>query len=698
MPTSFWKPTKGKIKKEGSAQVPLVSNLTNEKTQDSQGNPPIKVEGLKFMSKKKRNPKNIKVLSIILGVLLAFALSIYFFLVKPGLEVAKAVQDLKGSAGLVQSGFTNRDLIQMRQGFDEAEKGLEKLRQVRNKKFGWASKVGFLRTYYNDSEYAIVAGEHAILAGRELATLSEPFADAIGLRVSEDQEPTQLSLVDAISSWVSIMPQLATDIDSVLGELSLAGESLEKIDSQKYPEKIKGVEIRSNLERAQKLLSSLNEAGPDLKKALVVIPRLLGTENNELRYMIIMQNDKEIRPTGGFWTNYATFKIKNAMLNSDFSSHDMYSIDEALSQIDAWYDFPDAPGPYATYLKVQHLYARDANYSPDFPTSVEKFMEFYNMAIPIEPLIIKPVDGVFSIDTLVLEELMDITGPVTVGGVTYSSDNVVLELEKLASLTMKEQVGRKAVLGNLMQAMLINVFESDNNLWPSLIEKGVDLAMRKHILVYMNDPEAQELLKSYNFAGTVDEIQPNEDYAYLVSTNLGGDKTNWFVKKKVTHKLQKDGDRWLRTVVADFTYEQPDNEHAVFGKRYQDWLRLYVPEGSELVESTGFDTQLSGGDELQKTFFDGFLTLSPGETRQIVFKYHLPQGFGPFGKKESAVESSGSSSALVLKKSENKKGLYRLIIQKQPGIKSETHLVEVPGYSEEIVLTKDVAFEHTLAN
>ncbi len=698
MPTNFWKPTKGKMKKEGSDKLSPVANLIGEKTPSSQGASPMKAEKFKFMSIRKRNPKTVKVFSIVLGVLLALGLSIYFFLVKPGLEVAKVANNLKGSVGLVQSGFTNRDLIQMRQGFDEAEKGLEDLRLVRDKKFGWVSKIGFFRSYYNDSEYAIAAAEHAILAGRELATLSEPFADAIGLRISEDQEPTQLSLIDAISSWVSIMPQLATDIDSVLSELSLAGEFLEKIDPQKYPEKIKGVEIRSNLERAQKLLTSLNESGPDLKKALVLIPRLLGTDNNELRYMIIMQNDKEIRPTGGFWTNYATFKIKNAMLNSDFSSHDMYSIDEALSKIDAWYDFPDAPEPYATYLKVQHLYAPDANYSPDFPTSVEKFMEFYDMAISVEPLVIKPVDGVFSIDTVVLEELMEITGPVTVGGITYSSENVVLELEKLASLTLKEQVGRKAVLGNLMQAMLINVFESDNNLWPSLIEKGVDLAMRKHIMVYMKDPEIQELLKTYNFAGTVSEVGEGEDYAYLVSTNLGGDKTNWFVKKKVTHKLQKDGDRWLRTVVADFTYEQPDNDHAVFGKRYQDWLRLYVPEGSELIESSGFDTRLSGGNELQKTFFDGFFTLSPGENRQIVFKYHLPQGFDPFEEEGLVLESTGSSSKLDSKKDKSKKGIYRLIIQKQPGVKSEVHSVEIPGYSEEITLTKDVVFKHTLVN
>jgi len=55
------------------------------------------------------------------------------------------------------------------------------------------------------------------------------------------------------------------------------------------------------------------------------------------------------------------------------------------------------------------------------------------MAGRVIPSEIKPVSGVIAIDTNVLAELMDITGPVIVNGITYAPDNVVLELEKLAT-------------------------------------------------------------------------------------------------------------------------------------------------------------------------------------------------------------------------------------------------------------------------
>ncbi|GIW69615.1 MAG: hypothetical protein KatS3mg101_0362 [Patescibacteria group bacterium] len=136
----------------------------------------------------------------------------------------------------------------------------------------------------------------------------------------------------------------------------------------------------------------------------------------------------------------------------------MYSIDLTLDLIDATYDFPDPPGPYGKYLLVERWYARDMNYSPDFVTSMDQFLKFYNMAGRINPTEVKPVDGIFAIDTQVISELLEVTGPVTVNGVTYTKDNVVFELERIASLALKEQAGRKRVLGYLMQAMLDQCF------------------------------------------------------------------------------------------------------------------------------------------------------------------------------------------------------------------------------------------------
>ena len=396
---------------------------------------------------------------------------------------------------------------------------------------------------------------------------------------------------------------------------------------------------------------------------MTIIPGLLGVGTGENRYMIIMQNDKELRPTGGFWTNYATFKINNALLSSDFSSKDMYSIDLTLDQIDAYYTFGAPPFPYGKYLKVERWYARDANTSPDLPTSIDNFMKSYNLAMKIDPYNVKPIDGIVAVDTQVIRELMAVTGPVTLNGITYNSENVVLELEKIASLALREQSNRKGVLGSLMGAMLQNVFNSEESLWSKLIDKAVDLMARKHIQAYVFNPDAQVLLEKYNIAGRiVDPVQG--DYSFIASTNLGGDKTNWFVSKEVTHILAKEGTKWTDTVKIKYTYKEPSAEFAPFVKRFRDWVRVYAPLGSTSLSMTGSEDGNGTDTERNKTYFWGYVELGPNETKELTFKYSLPDGVIKDGK-------------------------YTLYLQKQAGIDHELHTVLINGSTRTIDLNTD---------
>ncbi len=641
-----------------------------------------KTEPTNFNMPKKKPGKFIKCLAGISGVLLALIVVLgavfYIAVYRPAFAVVKQLDIVKADVTAARDAVVKRDLVTLEKTLTKLDGDLKDLRVVRNSNFGWAETFGPTKDYFSDSEHFINAGLYGIDAAREGITLVKPFADAAGLKVTEDlpvegvEEPEQkVSLLDAFTTWISVMPEVANNIDGVLAQLEKVGKELSYVDPQRYPEKIRGIELRSAIEKPQRILSQLKDYAPDIKQALTIIPGLLGVDTGEKRYMIIMQNDKELRATGGFWTNYATFKLNNGVLSSDFSSKDMYSIDITLDAIDAYYTFPKAPAAYNRYLKVERLYARDANISPDFPTSVDQFMVFYKLAMPINPTEIKPISGIFAIDTQVIREFMEITGPVTVNGTTYSSDNVVLELERIASLALREQAGRKKVLGDLMEAMLVNVFESDKNLWSKLIEKGVDLAVRKHVLGYSFDPQAQALLEKYNFAGRIiDPVQG--DYSYVVSTNLGGDKTNWFVNKDVNNSVTKEGNRLLRTVTIKYTYPDPDGIYGDFIKRFRDWVRVYAPLGSEFVSVDGSEDGTMSDQERNKTYFTGYVELGPRESKEMVFKYYLPDGV------------VGAD------------GVYNLYVQKQPGIEGDTYSVTANGKAEPITLKTDYTFSAKL--
>ncbi len=633
----------------------------------------INTKGKKVkMSKEKRKIGTVgKIIFGFLGLFLVFLVILFIFVIRPGLSLYADAQVLKDDFSSIGDEFQNRDLVSLNEVLDKTEADLKKVKNDKDEKFAWAKNTKMFKAneYYSDFDRFVSAGLYGVDAIREASKVITPFADAAGLKVSPDQElPKAEGLMEAFQGWISVMPKVADEMDGVIEKVSQIGEVLEPVNVDKYPEKIGNVEIKSNIDFVKNTLSDADDYAPDIKKALQILPRVLAVGTPTKRYMIIMQNDKELRPTGGFMTNYATFKISNGLLDSDFSSKDMYSVDLTLDEIDAYTDFPDPPYVYGSLLKVERWYARDMNSSPDFVTSMDQFLKFYNMAGRINPYEIKPVNGIIAIDTNVISELLEVTGPVTVNGITYTKDNVVLELEKIASLALAEQANRKRVLGDLMQGMLINVFESDSNLWPKLIEKGIDLAVRKHISFYIFDDEVQALLDKYGIGGRVKE-DVNGDYSMIVSTNLGGDKTNWFTSKKVDHSLEKQDDRWVRTVKLTYTYTQPSSEYGALVKRFKDWVRVYAPAGSELISVEGSEAPAYNisDQERDKVWFSGYLELGPGESKEITFKYYLPS---------DAINNN-----------------YKLTIQKQSGIDKEKHTVNYNGQIKEIELIKDTTVE-----
>lgn len=662
------------VNKESTINSPDVSSSARDNVQGKS------MSKDKFSSIKTKNKKGfLKGLGITGVVLLTIgsilALVSYIFIISPAISLYASTKTLQEDFDTISEALRSRDLVELEKATYKTDEDLDKLREAREDKFGWAKdlKAFKINEFYADSERFINAGHLSMDALRETSRIVTPFADAAGLRVSEEEElkEEEEGLMEAFQTWVTIMPQVADEMDGVLVILADIGEELEPVDTSKYPESFRGVAIRDNVEFAKNTLVNAEEFGPDIKRALVIIPELLGVGSPVAkRYMVIMQNDKEIRPTGGFWTNYATFKIKDGLLQSDFTSKDFYSIDYAIDVIDAFYDFPDAPPAYTKYLKVERWYARDTNSSPDLPTSVDNFMFYYDLGMRYAPAEVKPVDGIITIDTKVIEEMMEVTGPVTVNGLTYNSENVVLELERIASLSQREQINRKGVLGNLMEEMLVNVFESETDVWSKLIDKSVDLAIRKHIQGYLFNEEGQALLEKYDFAGRIKD--PVEgDYSYVVQTNLGGDKTNWFVEKMVDHELTKENDRWVRTVKLTYKYEQPGEEYAPFVKRFRDWVRVYTPLNTELISIEGSEDETGTGEERNKKYYHAYVELGPGEMKEITFKYYLPEGV-----------ITGDD--------------YQLLIQKQPGIDKEVHVVNVQGKTSTLELEKDETFNAKL--
>ena len=356
-------------------------------------------------------------------------------------------------------------------------------------------------------------------------------------------------------------------------------------------------------------------------------------------------------------TAYAIMKVKKGEVKPVLSD-DIYALDEKFKSR------TPAPEPILKYLpKVPYWYMRDMNLSPDFRVSMEEFMKAY------EKTKLPKVDGVIAVDTHLLLNLLRVLGPVGVSGYgTFSAEEVpacncpqvIYELESFADkATPFIRDDRKAILGPLMNSILANVLGSPKEKLPALFEVGMNALQEKHVLFYFPEGGAQEAVEAFGIAGRINPY--DGDYLAIIDTNFAGAKSNLYVEQQVEQEVEISSDGAVTKTVT-INYKNPQKYDGWLNGEYRDWFRVYVPKGSELVDSSGSEVEVKTEEELGKTVFSGFFTMRPLGVTKLVLTYKLP----------FRVE-----------------GEYKVLIQKQGGVEGPFYTVKVGKKTEEFNLEKD---------
>lgn len=587
----------------------------------------------------------------IIAVLLILLALIYF----PVRGVYSSGKRMIAGARTMQTAVKGNDLEGIKKGLSEIKAGDSSLNTSLTFLI-WMRVLPVIGGYYADAVHFSKAAQYELEAAEILVNKLDPYRNEIGL----NGQPTPGQ--DKIAQFVKILDKTLPEIDKVEPQLKKAADEVTSIDVNKYPENLGKYRLRSQVETGKNFIAGAHYAITEAKDALMLAPGALG-EPSKKTYLLLFQNDKELRPTGGFLTAYAYLTLDKGRLTSS-ESDDIYRLDEKLlnvckSKICAL----TPPDPIVKYLpeadgrKRTAWSMRDSNISPDIPTAMTQFEKMYSMLGEGQPW-----DGIILIDTHVVEELIKITGPIEVFGTTYSADNdprcncpnVIYELEAYAQIIQKGQEDRKAILGTLMQQILARSLGAATDKLPEFINAGVKLAEGKHLMFFMKDEKLQTALSKLDWTG---EVKPyTYDYFMINDANFAGQKTNLYVQQSVKLDINIDNAGKV-THKADINYNNPQVYDRWLNGINRTYVRLYAPKGSKLISSKGSESAVTTIEDLDKTVFEAFIQVRPANSRQLIFEYELPQ---PFTGKE-----------------------YDLVIQKQPGTKDFEYEIKVNGNTKE---------------
>ncbi|MDO8658580.1 MAG: DUF4012 domain-containing protein [Candidatus Levybacteria bacterium] len=638
---------------EGFKKINLESDLpVNKVSQEVNGE--SKASLVKGKRLKVKLPK--KSLLIIIGVLIILTIGSFFTIVLPAQKTFKSALKTYSQAKKTLDAvkiqnvqLADSELVKTKQDLFETQKNFNSLSFVRY--------IPIASWYYNDADHLLKAGSHGLNIASILVDSVKPYADVLGLK-------GQGSFVGGtaeqrVQTAIMTMGKITPRIDDVSKYSLLAKEEIDAVNPNHYPSFFGGDKIKKNLIKLQNAtdqgVAFIDQARPLIK----VLPSLLG-DSKEKKYLVLFQNDKELRPTGGFITAYAIFRIDKGIIHVD-KSEDIYNLDNSVG------NKPKAPEPIVKYLpKVSTFNLRDSNLSPDYVESMKTFESLYERGGGK-----MDINGIIAIDTNVLVSTIKILDDeVFAGGIKFTSKEdkrcncpqVIYTLEDNITrpVNYEKKGGRKDLLGSLLYAIMEKSLKSSPKLyWGKLIQNAITETSEKHLLFYIYDKDAQAGIESLNAAGRIRNFEG--DYLHINDTNFGGAKSNMYVSENVeqNYEIKSDG-MIIKSITINYKNPYPPSDCNLergglcLNAPLRDWLRIYVPKGSELIDSKGSEVKLSKYDELNKTVFDGFLTVRPEGAVIFTISYRLP------------FKLDKSTSLPVL-------------IQKQPGTDKNGYEIKVNG-------------------
>jgi RNA-binding protein YhbY len=517
-------------------------------------------------------------------------------------------------------------------------------------------------------------------AGQEAAELGSNLSLAIGSFLKENRSAG--SIGEALGDFIlygSKAAVNANNLDQSLSKINLKNISIEYQD-----------EFRLAKETSEFLAKSLEET-VDLARAAQVF---LG-EGDLKRYLVVFQNNAELRATGGFIGSYALVDFSQGKIkNIEVPAGGSYDTEAGLKVNIV------APEPLHLVNPLWHFW--DANWWPDWPTSAKKLMWFYeNSGGPT-------VDGVISLTPTVLERLLNVIGPIDMTekyGVVINADNFwettrsIIEVSNENFKTLKdsasttEEVKPKAIIGDLAAEIIKELPERlDRKTLIKLVKSFEASLNEKHILFYFTDDILQEKIEKYGWDGKIKHTA--WDFLSVVNTNIAGGKSDRRIKEIISHKAQifNDGSI-IDTVVIKRTHTGLTLTDSS-GVRNVNWMRIYVPLGSKLLEASGFrkpnkiyfekpeeewkedfDVLSNEGtyriheesgtkiyEESGKTVFANWSMVDPGQTVEIYLKYQLP-----FKLQEKNAYTVIEKIRESLNPAQKNLHTYALLVQKQSG-------------------------------
>lgn len=498
------------------------------------------------------------------------------------------------------------------------------------------------------ASYAPAVGDD-VAAVRTVAEISHRLADHVLLNVvtvGEALDPARLRADDGrvdLDSLVEVR-DLVVDADLELRELEAraAGIDTGSLVGQ----------LAEPVERMQGELAEAAQLSSAASSAVRLLPPMLGGAGAR-NYLVLFQNNAEIRATGGIPGAVAVLRADNGRLTIEKQGDidDLGFDDEVPGRLTG-----DETALYGTKLAA---YGADMGLTPDFPRTAQLARDRWLWMQG------QRVDGVLATDPVALSYLLDATGPVEVpDGTTLAGGNAVERLLSEVYLTEPDRAAQDAFFAGAARAVFRHVLSAPGDS-ASLLEALMRSTEEGRLLVWSGDRSEQALLAQSRLGGVLPGESGPAPFVGVFLNDGTAAKMQYYLDHRVDvrpvgcdvgSRQELEVTVTLRSTAPHHAARLPES---VIGTRKKSDLgppvrpghmrlnvHAYAPVGGaiESLRVDGREAPLSVVEHLRHPVGSQTVELAPGQSHELV--YRLVTGPGQSGIPDLRVTPGVQSSGL----------------------------------------------------
>ncbi len=525
-------------------------------------------------------------------------------------RVTADVQSLESLRSANFSSFTVTDAQRIHDQFLQLQVDVNRLNtqtSVPSRLQPWVQRIPYVGPRYVAGKQVIQVVQLLTKTGVEGSNIGQQMLQAYKTNgLSSNTSPATPTWLDVLMQNMPAIQRLKNQIDQALNMSSQINQSVLP------PNAVTKLNELDQLANSHDLNNLINTQLPALEAAF--------GGDGPARYLVLIQNPSELRPTGGFPGTIAMVTFDRGQLRS-YDFYDVYDLNQAYTTTP--HDPVQQPWPLAKYAPSPQLSILDASWWSNFPTSAATIMKMYQTTgWP-------PIKGVVALDPSFVGSMLKITGPMTIdvdGEMrTITAENVHDEIERqrrLARDGQKTEDVHKQVVAIIGKQLIDQFKGGDRATMLKMVDAIKQTADDRDLQIYSADPNVETLIEKRDWGGRL-VANPSKPTVAITYANVAFGKSSELMYPTYKLTLGQLVNGWQSAQLEISMVHTGSPKDDPFYSGFQRWwIDVTLPTGSIRSESSIAD--VPNPEEPNGGSYE--VPLMPGTSTSMTIDFVMPAG------------------------------------------------------------------------